>query len=164
MRRNSSSIDSPRKPIQSCRVIVANDVRVQPAEEALVPCSLKQAVPNLPYLLEPQRQQDEYPIRAMCCLIRPADESATIRLVNCRTQEEVVRTVQTVAMAFPEFEVVLRSDVGKGDYRSVSGYEIDTRLDRNKQQEIADLINKYGDIILARERSTPNNQDTIMPS
>ena len=74
----------------------------------------------------------------------------------------MVRIVQTVTMAFPEFEVVLRSDVGKGDYRSVSGYKIDTRPYRNKQQEIADLINKYGDIILARERSTPNNQDAIM--
>ena len=88
-------------------------------------------------------QQDEYPIRAMCCLIRPADESATIRLVDCGTQEEVVRTVETVGMAF---EVVLRSDVEKGDHRSISGYEIDTRLDRNKQQEFTDLINKYGDI------------------
>ena len=78
MHCNSSSIDSPRKPIQSCWVILANDVRVQPGEEALVPCSLKRAVPNTECLQEPQRQQDEYPIRAMYCLIRPADESATI--------------------------------------------------------------------------------------
>ena len=84
-------------------------------------------------------------MRAMCCLIRPADESATNRLENCGTQEEVVRTVQTVGMAFPEIEVVLRSDVGKGDHRSVSGYKIDTRLDRKKQQEVTDLINKCGD-------------------
>ena len=145
MHRNSSSIDSPRKPTQSCRVTVTNDVRDQPSEQALVPCSLKRAIPNTEYLLEPQRQQDEYPIRAMCCLIRPADESATIRLVNCGTQEEVVRTVQTVGMAFPEIEVVLRSDVGNGDHRSVSGYKIDIRLDRNKRQEITDLIKKYGD-------------------
>ena len=57
----------------------------------------------------------------------------------------MVRTVQTVGMAFPEFEVVLRSDIGKGDHRSVSGHEIDTRPDCNKQQEITDLINKYSD-------------------
>ena len=146
MYRNSSSVDSPMKPIQSCQVIVANDVRVQPDDEALVPCSLKRAVPNTEYLLGPQRQQDEYPMRAMCCLIRPADESATIRLVNCGTQEEVVCTGQTVGMAFPEIEAVLQSVVGKGDHRSVSRYEIETRLERNKQQEITDLINKYGDI------------------
>ena len=146
MYRNSSSIDSPRKPIQSCQVIGTNDVRVQPDEETLVPCSLKRAVPNTKYLLEPQCQQDEYPMRGMCCLIRPADESATIQFVNCGTQEEVVCTGQMVGMAFPEFEAVLQSVVGKGDHRSVSGYEIDTRRDRNKQEEITDLINKYGDI------------------
>ena len=144
--RNSSSIDSPREPIQSCPVIVANDVRVQPREEALVPCTLERAVPNTEYLLEPQHQQDEYPIRATCCLIRQIDKSATIRLVNCGTQEEMVRTGQTVGMELPEFKAVLQSDIGKGDRRSVSGYEIDTRLKRNKQQEITDLINKFGDI------------------
>ena len=51
----------------------------------------------------------------MCCLKRPADESATIRLVNCETQEKVVRTVQTVGMAFPGFEAVLQNDIGKGN-------------------------------------------------
>ena len=41
-------------------MIVANDVRVQPGEEVLVPCSLKRAVPNTEYLLEPHHQQDEW--------------------------------------------------------------------------------------------------------
>ena len=45
--------------------------------------------------------------------------------------------------------------VGKGDHRSVSGYEIDTRLDRNKQQEITDLINKYSDIFWQEDDQLP---------
>ena len=37
MHRNSSSIDSPRKLIQSCMVIVTNDVRVQPGCSTMQP-------------------------------------------------------------------------------------------------------------------------------
>ena len=58
----------------------------------------------------------------------------------------MVRTGQTVGMAFPEFEALPQSDLGKGDRRSVSGYERYTRLDCNKQQQITDLIYTYGDI------------------
>ena len=45
----------------------------------------------------------------------------------------------------------MTSEKGDPRRRSISGYEIDTRQDRNKEQEISDLINKNDSDIFWQE-------------